>query len=360
MIDHNMVVDILRKVSDPKTGLDLITARRVSDLQIKDKQIFFTLEVSDLDQQAKFDINGQCYALLKASYSEAEVHIHFAKPQGGTNTVLPQVKHIIAVASGKGGVGKSTVSVNLALSLHKRGYKVGLMDADLYGPSIPTMLNLHGVKPAIQEVYGNPKLIPIEQYGIHTISIGLLVDPEQAVILRGPRLSGVIKQFVTECIWPELDFMIVDLPPGTGDIQLTLVQSIPITGAVIVTTPQDVSVVDAVKAANMFTRDNIKVPLLGIVENMSWFTPAELPDHKYYIFGEGGGKDLAKKYNTILLGQLPLVQGIREGGDAGIPIALRTEDPLIPILDNMTEKFLQQLALRIQTQAPTERVKMVN
>ncbi len=358
MIDNNKVVEILRKVIDRKTGLDLITSRRVSELQVKDKQIFFTLSVNDLDQDAKFEINGQCYGVLKQEFKDAEIHIHFAKADGGTNTVLPQVKNIIAVASGKGGVGKSTISVNLALSLQQRGYKVGLMDADLYGPSIPTMLNLKGVKPSVQEVYGTPKLIPIEQYGIHVISIGFIVDPEQAVILRGPRLSGVIKQFVTECIWPELDFMIIDLPPGTGDIQLTLVQSIPITGALLVSTPQDVSVVDAVKAANMFTRDNIKVPLIGIVENMSWFTPEELPNNKYYLFGEGGGKKLARKYNSVLLGQIPLVQGIREGGDAGIPIALQKDHPVSPIIQEMTERFLQQVALRHELFAPTERVRI--
>jgi ATP-binding protein involved in chromosome partitioning len=354
MIDNNKVVDILRSVKDPKTGLDLITARRVRELQVKENQIFFTLAVNDLDQQAKFDINGECYSRLKGEFKNAEVHIHFAKDTGGKNTILPQVKNIIAVASGKGGVGKSTVAVNLALSLQQRGYKVGLMDADLYGPSIPTMMNLRGTRPSVQEVYGTPKLIPIEQYGIHLISIGFIVDPEQAVILRGPRLSGVIKQFVTECIWPELDFMIVDLPPGTGDIQLTLVQSIPITGAVIVTTPQEVSVVDAVKAANMFTRDNIKVPILGIVENMSWFTPAELPENKYYLFGEGGGKTLARKYNSVLLGQIPLVQSVREGGDAGKPIVMQEDNIITPIFKNLSEKFLQKVALRHELYAPTE------
>ncbi|MEL6391080.1 MAG: P-loop NTPase [Bacteroidota bacterium] len=356
MIDNNKVVDILRQVMDPTTGIDLITARRVQDLKVENERIMFTLGVSDLSQEAKFAINSECYALLKDEFKGAEIHIHFATGQGGPKTVLPQVKNIIAVASGKGGVGKSTVSANLAIALQHQGYKVGLMDADLYGPSMPTMFGLQGTKPTIQEVYGKPKLIPVEKYGIHLVSIGFIVDPEQAVILRGPRLSGVIKQFVNECIWPELDYMIIDLPPGTGDIQLTLVQSVPVTGAIIVTTPQQVAVADAVKAANMFTLDNIKVPLIGIVENMSWFTPAELPDNKYYIFGKGGGAQLAKKYNSALIGQIPLVQAVREGSDAGEPIALQEDHVLKKTFDDVAKQFLNQVKLRHDLYQPTQMV----
>lgn len=358
MIDNNKVVELLRAVKDPNTGTDLISARRVKDLKVEDKQIQFTLEVQDLSQEAKFAINAECYALLKDEFKEAQVHIHFSSAPKGTGSVLPQVKNVIAVASGKGGVGKSTVSVNLALSLQKQGYKVGLMDADLYGPSIPTMLQLNGQKPKIKEVYGKPKLIPIEQYGIHVMSIGFIVDPEQAVILRGPRLSGVIKQFISECIWPELDYLIIDLPPGTGDIQLTLVQSIPITGSVIVTTPQEVAVVDAVKATNMFTLDSINIPILGVVENMAWFTPEELPDNKYYIFGSGGGDALAKKYKTVVLGQVPLVQGIREAGDVGQPKALDTESATAKVFDEITKNFVNQVKLRHDLYAPTQRVQV--
>ena len=265
---------------------------------------------------------------------------------------------MIAVGSGKGGVGKSTISVNLALALKKRGYKVGLMDADLYGPSIPTMMGLVGAKPKIQPVYGKPKIVPIEKDGIHVVSIGFIVDAEQAVILRGPRLSGVIKQFINDCIWPELDFLIIDLPPGTGDIQLTLVQSVPLTGAVVVTTPQQVAVADAVKATNMFALDSINVPILGIVENMAWFTPAELPDNKYYIFGEGGAKTLAKKYMTVVLGQVPLVQSIREGGDQGKPSVLSDNAEQIKIFDKMAERFVEQVALRHELFEPTRIVNV--
>ncbi len=357
MIDNNKVVEILRQVKDPSTGIDIVSAKRVKDLKIQDKQIFFALQVTDLSQEAKFAINSECYALLKDEFKDVEVHIHFATG-GGKKTVLPQVKNVIAVASGKGGVGKSTVSVNLAISLSKKGYRVGLMDADLYGPSIPTMMQLNNVRPEIQEVYGKPKLIPIEKYGVHLMSIGFIVDPEQAVILRGPRLSGVIKQFINECTWPELDYLIIDLPPGTGDIQLTLVQSIPVTGSVIVTTPQQVAIADAVKATNMFQLDSIKIPIIGIVENMAWFTPKELPDNKYYIFGEGGAQQLAKKYDTTVLGQVPLVQGLRESGDQGYPATLDLDHPVTPVFDELTDRFIKCLNERNQKMGPTQMVEV--
>lgn len=359
MIDNNQVVDILRTIKDPTTGVDLISSKRVSELKVNEKQIMFTLSVNDLGQQAKFAINSECYALLKDRFKEAEIHIHFAnKSGGGEKTILPQVKNVIAVGSGKGGVGKSTVSVNLALSLQKQGYKVGLMDADLYGPSIPTMMGLLDAKPKIQDVYGKPKLIPVEKHGIHVISIGFIIEPEQAVILRGPRLSGVIKQFINDCIWPELDFLIIDLPPGTGDIQLTLVQSVPITGAVVVTTPQQVAVADAVKATNMFALDSIKVPILGIVENMAWFTPAELPDNKYYIFGKGGANELAKKYKTVVLGQIPLIQSIREGGDSGEPTILNDEHGQAAMFAKLAGRFVKQVSLRNELLGKTAIVKV--
>jgi len=356
MIDNNKVVEILRKIKDPSTGVDLVAGRRVKDLKVQDKQIFFTLTVDDLGQEAKFAINSECYALLKDTFKDAEIHIHFAKADGSTKTVLPQVQNVIAVGSGKGGVGKSTVSVNLAYALHAQGYKVGLMDADLYGPSIPTMLGLQGAKPKIKEVYGKAKLVPIEHNGVHVVSIGFIVEPEQAVILRGPRLSGVIKQFINECIWPELDFLIIDLPPGTGDIQLTLVQSVPVTGAVVVTTPQKVALADAVKATNMFALDSINIPILGIVENMSWFTPAELPKNKYFIFGKGGAKELAKKYKSVVLGQVPMIQSIRENGDDGSPSVLGEDKVIKEYFNKMATNFVRQVALRHELFDPAQRV----
>ena len=362
MIDNNKVVDLLREVPDPNTGKDIITARRISNLRVEGNNIFFTLMANTMDEKIKAQLNSDIYSKLKNEYPSAEVHIHMnrvsnqeLKDLGGS---LPQIKNIIAVASGKGGVGKSTISVNTAIALAQMGYRVGLIDADLYGPSIPTMLGLKGQRPGIQKVYGKDKLVPIEKYGIHTLSIGFIVDEEQAVILRGPRLCGVIKQFITETIWPELDYLIVDLPPGTGDIQLTLVQTVPVTGGLIVTTPQDVAIADAVKAMNMFLMDNIKIPILGVVENMSWFTPAELPENKYFIFGKGGGQKLVDKAKSKLISQVPLVQGLRESGDSGLPAAYDKEHPLYEVFMNMAQTLAQQVSLRNQNTAATKIVQV--
>jgi ATP-binding protein involved in chromosome partitioning len=258
---------------------------------------------------------------------------------------LPHIKHIIVVASGKGGVGKSTVSVNLALGLKQLGARVGLLDADVYGPSMPTMLGLVGKRPPVRDITGVPKMLPLESYGIPSISIGYIIEEEQAVVLRGPRLAAIIKQFINDVLWPELDFLIVDLPPGTGDVQLTLVQTVPVTGAVLVTTPQEVALADAVKAMNMFLLDQINIPILGVVENMAWFTPAELPDNKYYIFGEGGGKKLAKMSKSVLLGQIPLVQSIREGGDTGKPAITQADNPAAAAFLEVAKNTLRQVGM---------------
>lgn len=361
-IDKGQIVKALTQVKDPHTGQDLISANRVKDLAIYDHIVRFTLELPSLDNQYKNQLNFACQEAIMKIYPEANVHVHMmaGTPQAQANTSpLPHVKNIIAVGSGKGGVGKSTVAVNLALALKELGATVGLMDADLYGPSIPTMLGLQGQRPKIQDIHGQPKITPLQAHGIYTMSIGFIIEPEQAVVLRGPRLSGVIKQFINDTIWPPLDFLIVDLPPGTGDIQLTLVQTVPVTGAVLVTTPQEVALVDAVKAMNMFFLPNINIPVLGVVENMSWFTPKELPDNKYYIFGQGAGKQLAKDSNSMLLGQVPLVQGIREAGDAGMPAVLRQDDPISrEAFLKVAKNTLRQVAIRNEMLGPTEVVKM--
>ncbi|TVR80425.1 MAG: DUF59 domain-containing protein [Saprospirales bacterium] len=357
MIDHNKVVQALRGVPDPSSDADLIQAGRVSELKVEDANIFFALNTSGLEDRQKGQLNFKCQEVILAIYPEANIHIHMKSVSGGgSNSPLPQVKNIIAVGSGKGGVGKSTIAVNLALTLHNLGYKTGLLDADLYGPSIPTMFNLKGKRPRIYEHYGKPVLEPLEQYGLYLMSIGFIVEPEQAVVLRGPRLSGVLKQFIGDVRWPGLDFMIIDLPPGTGDIQLTLVQSLPLTGAILVTTPQEVALDDAIKAGNMFRIENIDVPVLGVVENMAWFTPVELPDNKYYIFGEGGGKRLAKTFNSILLGQVPIIQSIRESGDSGIPVVL-SQGPVEKLYKELAVKLVRQTILRNEMLGPT---KMVN
>ncbi len=331
-MEKEQILNALRKVRDPQTGRDIVTANMIQDLVIEGNNVNFKLAIPSLQMQGKAELNFACIGAIVEVFPQAQVNAHFvAKATDGIAppSAVPQIKHIIAVASGKGGVGKSTVAVNLALGLKQLGARVGLLDADVYGPSIPTMLGLVGARPLVRDITGVPRMIPLEGHGIPCISIGFIIEPEQAVVLRGPRLAAIIKQFVSEVLWPELDFLIVDLPPGTGDVQLTLVQTVPVTGAVIVTTPQDVALADAVKAVNMFLLDQINVPILGVVENMSWFTPAELPDNKYFIFGQGGGKKLARESKTVLLGQIPLVQSVREGGDAGMPAILQKDNPLV-------------------------------
>lgn len=354
------ILHAISKVQDPLTGQTIQPEHRVRDLKIKDNQVSFKLIVPGLQADAKPALIQSCEMAILDVLAEAEVHIHLqseARP-GDTSMALPHVKHIIAVASGKGGVGKSTVSVNLALSLKQQGLRVGLIDADLYGPSIPTMLGLKGKRPKVQDVYGKPRLMPIEAFGMPTMSIGSIIEPEQAVVLRGPRLAGIIKQFFLDVVWPDLDVMIVDLPPGTGDIQLTLVQTVPITGAVLVTTPQQVALDDAVKAMNMFMLPNVNVPILGVVENMSWFTPLDMPDRRYELFGKGGGKTLAHKSKSVLLGQVPLVQGIGESSDGGVPPATDPNHPAAGYYSDIAKNTLRQLALRLEARPPTQPVQV--
>lgn len=359
MIDNNKVVDILRKVVDPNTGQDIISLKRVENLKIDGNNVSFTVQLDSTDQNAKTGLYEMIQGLFQQDLPEAQIHIQFnSNAPTGVKNPLPHIKNIIAVASGKGGVGKSTVAANLALALKEQGARVGLIDADLYGPSMPTMFGLKDARPQIQSLYGKNKMIPIEKYGIHLISIGFIIAPEQAVVLRGPRLGGIIKQFVQEVIWPELDYLIIDLPPGTGDIQLTLVQTVPVTGAVIVTTPQELAVVDAIKAMNMFLLDNVNVPIIGVVENMSWFTPADMPNQQYFLFGKGGGKKLAKFANTVMLGQIPLVQSVGESGDSGIPVVMDKKHHGRDFFLQMAKRTIQQVNLRNEMRGETEMVKI--
>lgn len=361
MIDLNQVVSALQSVIDPNSNQSIVKAKLVSQLKTEGNNVFFELDVTNITGDFRSKVFLAAQEEIKKAIPGAEVHIHMksAGPNSPTtNAVLPQVKNIIAVASGKGGVGKSTVSVNTALALVQQGYKVGLIDADLYGPSIPTMLNIQNERPKIKEVYGKHKIIPVEAHGLYTISIGLIIEPEKAVVLRGPRLSGVIKQFINECIWPDLDYLIIDLPPGTGDIQLTLVQTVPITGVIMVTTPQKVAVIDAVKAMNMFLLSNINVPILGVIENMSWFSPDDDPTKKYLIFGEGGGKELADMNQTELLGQVPLVQKIREAGDAGKPLVIEDDNIVKSSFSKIVTNLVQQVNRRNETIDPTQIVQV--
>jgi len=362
-IDKSTVIKGLREVLDPRSGQSIVLMNMVKDIKIDDENINISLELPALDSNQKSELNFACIGAVQEVYPNANVNVHLISSVAGAEkpaSPLAQVKNIIAVGSGKGGVGKSTIAVNLALGLKKLGAKVGLVDADLYGPSIPTMLGLQGQRPKIQQVYDQPKIVPLEAHGMPVMSIGFIIEPEQAVVLRGPRLGGIIKQFFNDTIWPELDYLIVDLPPGTGDIQLTLVQTVPVTGAVMVTTPQEVAVADAIKAMNMFLLPSVNVPILGVVENMSWFTPAELPNNKYFLFGEGGGKKLVKQSNSMLLGQVPIVQSIRESGDEGLPVVLKEVPQATEAFMETARNVARQVAVRNEMIEPTRIVKVQN
>jgi ATP-binding protein involved in chromosome partitioning len=361
MLDHNVIVAALRNVKDPKSGVDIITAKMVEDFRLDNDIIAFSIVLKSNDAELKSALNFACMEEIGKIFPQAQVHIHVkikSDTENVVDSVLPQVKNVIAVASGKGGVGKSTVAVNLSVALANAGYKVGLIDADLYGPSIPTMMGLNGQRPKVELLYGKHKIIPLFAHGVHVISIGFIVEPEQAVVLRGPRLGGLLRQFIQDCLWPELDYLIIDLPPGTGDIQLTLVQTVPVSGAVMVTTPQEVAVIDAVKAMNMFLLPNVNVPILGVVENMSWFTPAELPENKYYIFGKGGGERLSEMAGVPLLAKIPIVQSVRESGDKGSPAASQKNHALTDLFQKFAANTVDQLALRNELYEPTRIVKV--
>ena len=329
MITKERVLEALSNVQEPDLGKDLVTLNMVKDIVIRDKDVSFTVVLTTPACPLKDMIKNACVNAIKLLVDQqATVLVNFTSNtttnRKDSQAVLPKVKNIIAVVSGKGGVGKSTVAANLAIALSQGGATVGLMDADIYGPSVPIMFGVRGERPMMKEVNGKGMIIPLERYGIKLMSIGLLVDEKNAVVWRGPMASSAIRQFVTEVLWDELDYLVIDMPPGTGDIHLTLVQTVPVTGVVVVTTPQEVALADAKKAIAMFSQAQIKVPIIGLVENMSYFIPpgsgTELPFEKHYIFGKEGGKRMAEDYDIPFLGQIPLVQTIREGGDLGIPI----------------------------------------
>jgi ATP-binding protein involved in chromosome partitioning len=324
------VLQALSTVQEPDLGKDLVTLNMVKDIEIDGNYISFTVVLTTPACPLKDHIKNACISAIKETHPEALVKVNFTSStttiRADKSTVLPGVRNIIAVVSGKGGVGKSTVSANLALALSKGGASVGLLDADIYGPSIPIMFGVRGERPMMTEVNGKGMIVPLERYGIKLLSIGLLVDEKNAVVWRGPMASNAIRQFITDVQWGELDYLVIDMPPGTGDIHLTLMQTAPVTGVVVVTTPQDVALADAKKGIAMFGQAQMNVPIIGIVENMSYFIPAELPGHKYYIFGKEGGKRLAEEYDLPFLGQIPLVQSIREGGDIGVPAMLNDDE----------------------------------
>ena len=328
------VIDALRHVRYPGTGKDLIESGMLEDdIRISGFEVSFSLIFpKDNDPFMKSVVRASEVALQTYVDPNITAHIHtkFIKVNQSpiTNHQSPiHAKHIIAIHSGKGGVGKSTVAANLAISLAKNGFRVGLLDADIHGPSMPKMFHTEDCRPVSVEEGGRTLIEPIEQYGVKMLSIGFFVDPQQAVIWRGGMASNALKQLIEDANWGELDYFLIDLPPGTSDIHLTLISALQLTGVIVVTTPQPVALVDARKGVEMFRNEKVNVPILGLIENMAWFTPAELPQNKYYIFGRDGGKDLAAELNIPLLGQIPLVQSIREGGDEGTPIALQAGHP---------------------------------
>lgn len=303
---------------------NIINLKMVDQINIDKNKVSITLVFPKLPDNNVKIVTEACVKAIKAQVDEkTEVEILPVAEKDTGKGALSGIKNIIAVASGKGGVGKSTVAVNLAIALSQGGHKVGLLDADIYGPSLPTMFDLEGSRPMGTEENGKPMILPIEKYGIYVLSIGFFINPEQALIWRGPMASNAMKQLFNDTQWGELDYLVIDLPPGTGDIHLTLAQEFNIDGIVVVTTPQKVALADVQKAATMFRQEKIYIPILGLVENMSYFTPSELPDHKYYIFGKSISENFAKKLNIPFLGQIPLVQSIAESGDAGKPVALK-------------------------------------
>ena len=338
------IIDALQHVRYPGTGKNLIESGMLEDdIRISGMEVSFSLIFEkDNDPFRKSVVKAAETAIHTYVDENVAVHIHtkFIKqnltPRSDSVENL-RAAQVIAIHSGKGGVGKSTISANLAITLAKQGYKVGLLDADIHGPSIPKMFHTEGCRPISTPVNGRNLIEPIEQYGVKMLSIGFFVDPQQAVVWRGGMASNAIKQLIQDANWGELDFFLIDLPPGTSDIHLTLVQHLHLTGAIVVTTPQPVALVDARKGVDMFMNEKINVPVLGLIENMAWFTPAELPNNRYYIFGKDGGKQLAEELNIPLLGQVPLVQSIREGGDEGTPIALQDGHPAAQMFEDICQ-----------------------
>jgi ATP-binding protein involved in chromosome partitioning len=324
------ILKALSTVQEPDLKKDLVTLNMIRDIEVDGNYVSFTVVLTTPACPLKDLIKNDCVKAIKNSNPAALVNVKFDSStttiRADKNSVLPGVKNIIAVVSGKGGVGKSTVSANLALALAQGGASVGLMDADIYGPSVPIMFGVRGERPMMTNIADKPMIVPLERYGIKLLSIGLLVDEKNAVVWRGPMASSAIRQFITDVHWGELDYLVIDMPPGTGDIHLTMMQTAPVTGVVVVTTPQDVALADAKKGIAMFGQAQLNVPIIGLVENMSYFIPAELPDNRYYIFGKEGGKRLAEEYDLPFLGQIPLVQSIREGGDIGVPIMVSDDD----------------------------------
>ncbi len=366
-INKQDILSALETISAPGEGKNMVESGMIQNVVTFADEVIVDLKLSTpalhIKKRAEVDIIN---VIREKVYADAKVAVNITveaptKPQNPNlikGKTIPGIKNIVAVASGKGGVGKSTVTANLAVTLAKMGFKVGVLDADIYGPSIPIMFDVAMEKPLSVNVDGKSKMKPIENYGVKVLSIGFFTQPNQAVIWRGPMAAKALNQLIFDAAWGELDFMLLDLPPGTGDIHLSIMQSLPITGAVIVSTPQTVALADARKGVAMFQQENIDVPVLGIIENMAYFTPEELPENKYYIFGKKGAQNLAEDLEVPFLGELPLVQSIREAGDAGRPAALQTATSLEDAFDILTKNVVEQTVRRNESLPPTEAIKI--
>ena len=355
------IIETLRQIKHPGTGKNIVSLGILRDIQVRGTEVVVELFFAKQKDPFAASIQKACKQAIKSALStsmEPVVNVHFQVPEKKEPLpVLPGVKNIIAVASGKGGVGKSTVTVNLAVALAQKNLRVGLIDADIFGPSIPKMLEEEHTKPLVREENGKTWIQPVEKYGLQFLSIGLFVPPGDALVWRGPMATNALRQLIHDGDWRELDVLLFDLPPGTSDVHLTLVQEVPVTGVVIVSTPQEVALIDTLKGINMFRGESIHVPVLGLVENMAWFTPAELPENKYYIFGKEGCKKLAAKMGVPMLGEIPLIQSICEGGDSGKPAALKGS-PLEKTFSDMADHLLQQIEMRNKTMEPTKKVEL--
>ncbi len=366
-ITKEAVINSLKTISLPGEGGNIIDEGVVSNIMIFNDQVDIDLQLQNPSLQARKKLEVTILKTLHEQvYEKAKIKINTkvlaaAKPeQTIKGKPIEGIENIIAVSSGKGGVGKSTITANLAVTLANMGCKVGVLDADIYGPSIPTMFDMEGARPMSVQVNGKSKMEPIENYGVKVLSIGFFTKPDQAVVWRGPMAAKALNQMIFDAAWGELDFLLIDLPPGTGDIHLSIVQSLPLTGAVVISTPQNVALADAKKGIAMFQQDSINVPVLGIVENMSYFSPAELPDNKYYIFGKKGAEYLAKDKEVPFLGGLPLVQSIREAADVGRPAVLQDQSSLAAHFDQITKKLVTQTLLRNKNLPPTKAVEITN
>lgn len=353
-ITKEKVLEALGYVMEPDLKKDLVTLNMIKDVEIKDKHVTFTVVLTTPACPLKAEIERACInAIIHFVDKDAQVTVNMTANVTTVRTgedVLKNVRNLVAIASGKGGVGKSTVAANLAVALAGMGAKVGLIDADIFGPSVPIMFGAEHERPFIEEKSGKQYMLPIEKHGVKLLSIGFLADPEQAIVWRGPMASKALKQLFSDAWWGDLDYLLIDLPPGTSDIHLTLVSVVPLTGAIVVTTPQNVALADARKGISMFQMQGINVPVLGLVENMAWFTPAELPNNSYYIFGKDGGKKLAKEIGVPLLGQIPLVKAVCDGGDAGMPVALDDSSVVGKAFDKLAQSVAQQIAIQNATQ----------